>query len=119
MKTVRRESLGRPAVILVPSVKLESRFKRARRTIREEFEDFLLKTYGGFTCAVGMTHGRWRDPRTGEVFYGEHRVYTVAFLGKHRIPQLERRLAKLATYLGERCIYLETGEDAWLIYAGK
>ncbi len=107
--------LGRPAVFLLPSEKL-MRPDVSGKSAKDVVEQFLLDTYGGFTCTNGNISGYWRDERQKKDHYGEHRLYTVAFPDKKRIPELERFLARMAVILGEDCIYLETGEDAWLIY---
>jgi hypothetical protein len=40
----------------------------------------------------------------------------VSFKGKERIPKLQKFLAGMCRLMGEECLYLETGEDSWLIY---
>lgn len=110
-------SLGRMAVFLLRSEKLEERHGEV--THRERVHSFLISTYGGYTASSGTTFGYWRDPKTGRVWYGEHREYKVSFAGKRRIPALRAFLAALSSMMGEECIYLETGEDAWLVYAHK
>ncbi len=111
---VRLQSLGRPATFLLPSLKLQQRGSDGRK-LEERVHDFLLGNYSGYTTTVGSTLGYWMDEDSKE-FYGEHRVYTVSFLGKDRIPGLTCFLAELAHEMGEQCIYLTTGEDAWLVY---
>lgn len=112
----RKQSLGRMAVFLLPSLKLKSRV-RGLGQLEQWVHNFLLAHYGGYTVTSGNIFGYWRA--SGREFYGEHRLYTVAFLGKQRIPSLERFLARLARSMGEQCIYLETGEDAWLVFAAN
>jgi len=109
-----KQALGRPAVFLLPSLKLK-RLCDPETNIEDMVGNFLLKHFGGYTVTAGNIFGYWKNAR-GEVDYGEHRVYTVAFPGTEKISMLERFLAKLASDIGEESVYLETGEDAWLIY---
>lgn len=105
-------SLGRMAVFLLPSLKLKFRHKDGK-TVEEHVHQFLLTKFDGYTAATGNIHGWWRN--RGEEFYGEHREFKVAFAGKDRIVILEAFLAEIAVEIGEQTIYLETGEDAWLV----
>lgn len=110
----RKESLGRMAVFLLPSLQLKSR--GADGTLLEErIHKFLLANFSAYTAQAGNIFGYWKD-RQGRDVYGEHKVYKVSFEGKDRIAVLETFLAEIAVDMGEECIYLETGEDAWLIY---
>lgn len=106
-------SLGRMAVFYLPSLKLKQRKGRGR-VFEKRLNDFLLKHYGAFTVE-GVGHfGLWRDS-DGIVHYDEHKKYRVSFLGKERIKQLAGFLAKLAYDMDEQAVYLETGEDAWIV----
>lgn len=109
------QPLGRPAVFLLPSLKLKRLMRPRGPSIEDALHEFLLKEFGGYTASGGNIFGFWLGPR-GRVHYGEHKTYTVAFLGKDRIPRLIAFLAKIARVMGEECVYLETGEDASLIY---
>lgn len=111
-----KQSLGRPATFLLPSLKLKSAWEVGKEATAEQMvQQFLLTHFGGFTVTAGNIFGYWRDD-TDKVFYGEHRMYTVAFPGKEKIALLEEFLAQIARILEEDSIYFETGEDAWLIY---
>lgn len=110
----RRESLGRMAVFLLPSLQLKSRDKDGT-LLEERIHRFLLANFSAYTAQAGNIFGFWKDARGHDV-YGEHKVYKVSFEGKDRIAVLEAFLADIATAMGEECIYFETGEDAWLIY---
>ncbi len=111
----RTVSLGRPAVFLLPSLKLKMRLRRNGPSIEDALHRFLLKEFGGYTASGGNIFGFWRGQR-GRLHYGEHKVFTVAFVGKGRIPQLAAFLARIAKAMREQCVYLETGEDAQFIY---
>lgn len=113
--TVKKISLGRMAVFLIPSMKLEMD-DGTGRTFRDVIHAFLLERYAAYTVQAGNIAGHWKDS-SGKPVYDEHRLYKVAFAGKERIPALEAFLAKLARLMREDCIYFETGEDSWLIYA--
>ena len=103
-------SLGRPAVFYIPSVKLND----PNKNLADELHGFLLREFGGYTAERGNIFGYWIEGSHTD--YTEHMRYTVSFKGKERIPILERFLSRLAKKLGEEAIYLETGEDSWLIY---
>jgi hypothetical protein len=112
----RIDSLGRMAVFLLPSLKLKQREKLGR-TYEEIVHQFLMKHFGGYTASAGNIFGFWRNEASGREWYGEHREYKVSFRGRDRVAMLQRFLARLAEDLGEESIYLEYGEDAWLVYA--
>ncbi|MCL4437619.1 hypothetical protein M1513_01085 [Patescibacteria group bacterium] len=114
---VKKESLGRMAVFLLPSLKLEQRDQKGK-TIKDIVHDFLVKNFNGYTVETGNIFGYWKQ-KDGRIEYGEHRKFTVAFVGKNKIPILEIFIARIAYAIGEECVYLETGEDSWLIYSKK
>lgn len=116
-KGLRLDSLGRMAVFLLPSLKLKQRQKLGR-TYEEIVHQFLMKHFGGYTASAGNIFGFWRDAASGREWYGEHREYKVSFRGRDRVAMLQQFLARLAADLGEESIYLEYGEDAWLVYSG-
>jgi hypothetical protein len=109
----RREPLGQMAVFLLPSLKLKRRGPDGL-AVEDRVHRFLIGNFAGYTVETGNILGFWKDD--GEEHYGEHRLFRVAFAGKERIPVLEAFLAAVAAEIGERSVYLETGEDAWLIY---
>jgi hypothetical protein len=104
------------AVFLLPSLKLKRR-RRGGKSYDEIVHQFLMKHFGGYTASAGNIFGFWRDEQSGREFYGEHREYKVSFRGRDRRAMLQRFLSKLAAELGEETIYLEHGEDAWLVHA--
>jgi hypothetical protein len=112
-RAYRRESLGRMAVFLLPSLKLKQRGADGA-PVEERVHRFLLANFAGYTLETGNILGYWKDAH-GHEQYGEHRLFRVAFTGKERIPVLEAFLAEVAAEIGEQSIYLETGEDVWLI----
>lgn len=114
---LKKQSLGRMAVFLIPSLKLKKRIKNGK-TIENIIHQFLIENFSGYTVEAGNIFGYWKDENNKEE-YGEHRKFTVAFIGKEKIVILERFLAKIAKLIQEKCLYLETGEDAWLIYSKK
>ena len=111
----RIASLGRMAVFLLPSLKL--RQKKLGKSFEEVVHHFLMKHFGGYTASAGNIFGYWRDDKTGREYYGEHKEYKVSFRGKDRLALLQRFLSQLAGELDEDCIYMEYGEDAWLVYS--
>ena len=103
------------AVFLLPSLKLKQ--KKRGKTYEETVHYFLMKHFAGYTASAGNIFGFWRDDQTGREYYGEHKEYKVSFRGRDRVEMLQRFLSQLAKELGEDSIYLEYGEDAWLVYA--
>jgi len=112
---MKKQPLGRMAVFLIPSFKLKKRNDDGK-TVEDMIHQFLIKNFSGYTVEAGNIFGYWRN-EDNEEEYGEHRRFTVAFKGKEKIPILEEFLVKIAKLIDENCIYLETGEDAWLVYA--
>lgn len=113
--TFRLEPLGRMAVFLLPSLRLKQ--KKLGRSYEEIVHHFLIDNFGGYTASAGNIFGFWRDEQTGREYYGEHKEYKVSFRGRDRVAMLQRFLSQLAGELNEDCIYLEYGEQAWLVYA--
>jgi len=112
---LRLEPLGRMAVFLLPSLKLKQ--QKLGRSYEEIVHHFLMKHFGGYTASAGNIFGFWRDTQTGREYYGEHKEFKVSFRGRDRVAMLQRFLGRLAHELGEHSIYLEYGEDAWLVQA--
>ena len=102
------------AVFLLPSLKLKQRGPDGT-AIEDRIHRFLIGNFAGYTVETGNILGYWRDD-AGQEQYGEHRLFRVAFSSEDRVPDLEAFLARVAAEIGEQSIYLETGEDAWLIY---
>lgn len=112
---LRVESLGRMAVFLLPSLKMKQ--KKLGKSYEEIVHHFLMKHFAGYTASAGNIFGFWRDGKMRRDYYGEHKEYKVSFRGRDRVVMLQRFLSRLAGELGEESIYLEYGEDAWLVYA--
>jgi hypothetical protein len=104
------------AVFLLPSLKLKRSHTRGR-SYEEMVHLFLLKHFGGYTASAGNIFGFWRDQESGREYYGEHREYKVSFRGRDRVAMLQHFLSRLGKELGEETIYMEYGEDAWLVFA--
>lgn len=111
------ESLGRRATFLIPSVKVYNRkYSKTNQSIASVVHRFLIDTFDGYTCASGNIFGFFGGTATE---YDELREFRVAFKEddkKTKVPQLEEFLAKICEDIGEECIYLECGEDAFLVY---
>jgi hypothetical protein len=115
---IRKESLGKMAVFLLPSLQLKRRGPKGA-LYEDILHKFLISRFGGYTASAGNIFGYWTDERTGREYYGEHKEYKVSFRGKERTNMLLQFLSRLAGRLGEDCIYVEIGEDAWLVYAAQ
>lgn len=107
------ESLGRPAIFLVPSQKLKKKWGGER--VEEIIHRYLIEKFGGYSSSLVPNFGFWRS-KSKKQLYDECREYEVSFVGKERIRELARFLANVALMAGEDCIYLKTGEDSWLVY---
>lgn len=110
----RRETLGRMAVFLIPSCKLKKPSKYFK-TVEERIHAFLIQNFNSYTLNATPATGWWKD-QYGQAHYDVLQEYKVSFAGKERIPFLEEFLAEIAQEIGEKSIYFETGEDAWLIF---
>lgn len=102
----REEYLGKPAIFLIPSFKLES--------IEFEIHSFLMQNYGKAWNQTSNVKGYWM----GKV-EGEYIKFEISFVGKEKIPNLKKFLAQICIKIGEECIYLITGADSWYIYPIK
>jgi hypothetical protein len=114
---VKAVRLGKIAVVLLPIEKLKQRSPRDL-PFEQEFHEFLFTNFSGYTVASGNISGHWSDD-SGRDHYGEHRQYTVAVAAVEAIRVLEVFLATLAREMGEQCIYLEFGQEAFLIDAAE
>ena len=114
---LRVESLGRMAVFLLPSLKMKQ--KKLGKSYEEIVHHFLMKHFAGYTASAGNIFGFWRDEKSRRDYYGEHKEYKVSFRGRNRMAMLQRFLSQLGGDLAEDSIYLEYGEDAWLIHARR
>lgn len=110
------ESLGRPAHFYLPASKFDTPYYTQRqKTIKVLIDEFLIANYKGYTIKGPYT-GKW-CPTESDIYEDKVIEVTAAFAGKERIPKLQKFLAGIAKLMEEKCIYLETGEDSWLVYA--
>jgi len=115
LPTVKRESLGRVAVALLPIEKLKLKSPRGT-PFEREIHDFLVTNFNGYTVSSGNISGHWKDD-TGHDHYGEHRQYKVALAAEESIRSFEVFLAEIAAEMREECIYMEIGREIFLIYS--
>ncbi|MBI2063176.1 MAG: hypothetical protein HYT61_02985 [Candidatus Yanofskybacteria bacterium] len=102
----REKYLGKPAIFSIPSSKLEK--------VEYEIHAFLEKSYGHAWSRTEKVKGFWMGKPDGE-----YTKFEISFVGKERIPNLKKFLAKIAKKIGEECIYLLTGADSWYVYPPK
>lgn len=109
-------SLGRMAHFYIPASKWDHpSYIFRQKTIKTLVHEFLIGNYDGYTVR-GPFEGTWR-PRKGVAPVTESVVEVKAsFRGKERIPKLQKFLAGMCKLMHEDCLYLETGEDAFLVY---
>ena len=115
---MRIKSLGRRALFLMPPNKLHNKkYSKSRKNVAKVIHRFLMKTFGGYTCASGNIFGYYNSSRAEE--YDELREFRVAFKEdetRTKVLKLQRFLATVCADINEECIYLECGEDAMLVY---
>jgi hypothetical protein len=110
-------SLGRMAHFYIPASKWKnsayvgSRYKDIATLVHE----FLIGNYNGYTIR-GPFLGMWRPAKGVAPFQEDVIEIKVSFKGKERIPKLHKFLAGMCKVMKEECLYLETGEDSFLIY---
>ncbi len=110
----RIEDLGRPAVFLMPTYKLDWPYME-RHTVRDDLHAFLLAYFGSFTTTITPFFGFYKKG-SGVMIHDQCYQYEVSFVGKDRIGLLISKLAVIARRIEEECIYFKAGEDACLIY---
>jgi hypothetical protein len=112
------ESLGRPATFYMPAVKYydeERDYTFRGKQVHVLVDEFLMANYNGYSVR-GPFKGHWRPSKKEERSTDTVVEIKVSFKGKERIPKLQKFLAGMCKLMEEKCLYLETGEDAWLIY---
>ncbi len=117
--TVKVESLGRPATFYIPASKWQGEAARdytfRGKTVQVLVHEFLMGNYNGYSVR-GPIKGYWRPSKEHPVCQEDVIEVKVSFRGKERIPKLQKFLAGMCKLMREHCLYLETGEDSWLIY---
>jgi len=110
------ESLGRPAHFYIPASKWnDPAYSFRNKTIDVLIHEFMIGNYNGYTVR-GPYKGNWR-PHKGVAPVVESVIeIKVSFKGKDRIPKLQKFLAGMCSLMKEECLYLETGEDSWIIH---
>jgi len=109
-------NLGRMAVFYVPKSKWDNlEYSQRKKTIKTLVDEFLIANYNGYTIR-GAFAGRWRERKGQPTFAEEVIEIKASFRGKERIPKLQKFLAGMCRLMKEECLYLECGEDAFLVY---
>ena len=113
---MRIESLGRMAHFYIPASRwCNPTLKYKGKTINVLVREFLIENYNGFTIR-GPFIGVWRNSNFEDSIEEAVIEVKVSFKGKERIPKLQKFLVKLCKLMKEKCLYLETGEDSWLVH---
>ena len=110
------ENLGSRSLFLIPSVKVYNRkYSKSRQSVAKTIHNFLMDTFGGYTCASGNIYGYFTSESAE---YDELREFRVAFDSQNvlKATLLAEFLASLCADIGEECIYLERGGETFLIY---
>jgi len=100
------EHIGRMAHILIPIAKIDKEINQT--TVRQRLYNFLESAFGGFTEDL-LVWGLWGKEREAHV-----RI-TVSFKGKENIFLFLRVLGKVCHEMREKCLYLEMGEESYLV----
>jgi hypothetical protein len=109
-------SLGRMAHFYLPASKWDSEdFLFRKKTVKTLVDEFLMGNYNGYTIR-GPYLGKWRQSKAYPSIVEEVIEIKASFRGKDRIPKLQRFLAGMCKLMQEECLYLECGEDSFLIY---
>lgn len=109
-------SLGKPAHFFIPATKwdnLEYQFRQ--KPVKTLVHEFLIANYNGYTVK-GPFPGLWRPSKKSDTVGEQVIEVQASFLGKERIPKLQKFLAGMCSLMKEECMYLETGEDSFLVY---
>lgn len=106
--------LGRPAIFLIPSKKLDLQWAGGT-TIRERLHGMLTLYFGAYTTSLIPSFGVYTSD-AGTRMLDECVEYEVSFAGKDKIPLLTSELGLIAEAIAEECIYLKAGQYACLVY---
>jgi hypothetical protein len=109
--------LGRPAIFLIPAIKLALQGKEFP-TLKEDLEHFLLANFEAFTTSKVPNFGVWKNAENHPV-EDACIQYEVSFKGKHRIPLLLEKLTELLILTGEDCFYVKAGQYTMLLSSTK
>ena len=114
-----KESLGRSATFLLPSLKLKREWEEGKDSSTEQVVALFLRAhFAGFTVSSNTVLKVLRS-EYGGVLYGEYRRYTIVFPTQTVLETLENFLSTVAYILDESSVYMETNEGAWLISARR
>jgi len=111
------EDLGRPAIFLLPIKKLSQKLE-CGTTVEADLHRFLVQNFGAYTSATIPSFGFWKTVDRA-IISDECREYEVSFFGKTKIPVLIKKLAEIAEFIKEECIYLKAGQYTCLVYPKK
>lgn len=111
------EDLGRPAIFLLPIKKLCQKLE-CGTTVEVDLHRFLIQNFGAYTSATIPSFGFWKTIDHA-IISDECREYEVSFFGKAKIPILIKKLAEIAGFIKEECIYLKAGQYTCLVYSQK
>ncbi len=105
--------LGRPAIFLIPSDKLQ--IMAGKLTVEEDLHRFIDENFGAHTDSIVPHFGIWRD-KDRKIIFDKCTKFEVSFLGKDKIALLLRKLAQIAKLIAEECLYFKAGQYACLVY---
>lgn len=114
-------------MFLIPSIKVYNRkYSKSGQSVASAIHNFLNGNYDGYTCASGNIYGYYTSETTE---YDELREFRVSIRGGTHpdkfdpldgkpcpLSRLAKFLSELAADIDEECIYLESGNEAFLVY---
>ena len=100
------EHIGRMAHILIPIAKIDK--KIVQTTVQQRLYNYLESAFGGFT-EDSLVWGLWGKEREAHV------KITVSFKGKENVLLFLQVLGRVCHEMGEKCLYLEMGEESYLV----
>ncbi len=103
------KNIGRAANFLIPNDKLD--MQCGSRTLLGRIEAFLSTNFSAYQITTSDIKGYWHNS-----FDGVYTQFKVAFEGRERIGTLVEFLEAIACAISHECIYLEIGENVWLVY---
>jgi hypothetical protein len=109
----KKESKGRVATFLLPSVKLKLHMPDGR-TVEHAVDEFLKRNYGKYLFSRITVSGEWSD--VGIEFHGEeHRTFSFVLGDKGCTDKLDEFLCEIAVAIEQQAIFVTAGEGVYAI----
>lgn len=114
--------LGRPALVLLPMRKYDLlQYGWTNKTPDTLLRDYCVERFHVVSIVSSHVKGEWRNAE-GAMVSDTHQEYRVAFVRhvsdqaqEDRLMRFVDFLSRLCKAMGEDCLYVEFGEQAYLI----